>query len=417
MTSNNKNIILSKIIASSFFDVYKSIKKGDYIHHWFKGGRGSTKSSFISIVIILGLLSDPEANAYIFLKYHNRLKKTVYNQMCWAIDILGLTHLFKFKLSPLQIIYTPTGQVINFTGLDDATKFKGEKPEKGFYKYIWFEELELFEGIEEIRKALQSIMRGNDDFKVFYSYNPPISINNWVNMQALVKSPHKILHTSNYLNVNPEWLGKAFLIEAEDLRLTNERAYRHEYMGEPVGTGGNIFQNIKSEAITDEQIKTFDRVLEGVDFGFATDPFTWIQMYYDKTRMTLYIFNELYKYQLSNAQAYDLIKPLTKTMIVADCAEPKSIDDLKTRGLNIKPAVKGADSIRFGIRFMQGLKAIVIDPVRCPKTHNELLTYEHERAKDGSFKSGYPDKNNHCSDAIRYALEQYSLNKRGWEFY
>jgi phage terminase large subunit len=404
---------LSEIVASSFWDVYKIIKSNAFTHYWFKGGRGSTKSSFISICIVLMLLKDRESNTIVFMKYGKHLRDGVYNQITWAINELGLAPYFKFQLSPLMIIYKPTEQCIMFRGLDDATKIKSIKPKKGLYKQIWFEELELFDGMEEIRKTTQSLMRGGTGFNVFYSYNPPISINNWVNMESMKPQKNRYVHESNYLDVPTDWLGEEFLIEADILKQLNERAYRHEYMGEAVGTGGNIFENVKSEVITDELIETFDCIREGIDFGFATDPFTWVKSHYDKTRMTLYIYDEIYRHGLSNEHAFELIKPRNQVEIIADCAEPKSIADLKNRGLKIKGAVKGADSIRFGVRFLQSLKTIIIDPIRCPKTLHEMLNYEYERNKQGEFKSGYPDKDNHIIDGLRYSLEKYALSKKG----
>ena len=144
-------------------------------------------------------------------------------------------------------------------------------------------------------------MRGGSEYIVFYSYNPPKSVNNWVNAEALEKRPDKLLHTSTYLTVPKEWLGEQFFLEAEHLKKTNELAYRNEYLGEATGTGGAIFTNLELRSITNEEKKHFDNIIDGLDFGYAVDPACYVQCYFDKTRKTLYIFNEIYKTNLSNA--------------------------------------------------------------------------------------------------------------------
>lgn len=245
---------------------------------------------------------------------------------------------------------------------------------------------------------------------MFYSYNPPKSQNNWVNLEMELNSESRLVHHSDYRNVPKEWLGEQFFIEAEELKQNNPSAYEHEYLGNVTGTGGNIFENVSIEEITDEQIASFDKIREGLDFGFAIDPLAYTVMHYDSTRKVLYIFDEIYEYKMANDRLAEKIKESehysTQRIITADSAEPKSIDELKRRGLKVTGAKKGADSIHFGISKLQRLNKIVIDKSRCPRTAEEFLTYEHERAKDGTFKNGYPDKKNHSIDSVRYALEK-----------
>jgi phage terminase large subunit len=160
--------------------------------------------------------------------------------------------------------------------------------------------------------------------------------------------------------------------------------------------------------ITDEEIKNFDRIKRGLDWGYAQDPFAYIVMHYDKTRKRLYIFKEIYQTRLSNSKAAEKIKqldPNSKT-IIADSAEPKSIKDLKDLGLKARGAKKGPDSVDYGIKFLsEEIEEIIIDSDRCPNAAREFLGYETEKDKDGNFKGEYPDKNNHTIDAARYAME------------
>ena len=128
----------------------------------------------------------------------------------------------------------------------------------------------------------------------------------------------------------------------------------------------------------------------------------------------MYIFNEIYKTNLSNARLAQEIKKIKvgQGFITCDSAEPKSIDELRTLGLRVKGAKKGPDSIDYGIRYLQSLEKIVIDDEKCPNTTREFSLYEYEKDKFGEFKSKYPDVNNHSIDATRYAIEDNTNNNR-----
>lgn len=403
---------LSDLIIEKFYGVHKDIKERKHTHYWFKGGRGSTKSSFISLEIIFNIIKDKECNAICFRKIGKDIEESVYNQILWAINSLGVQDYFKAYKSPYRIVYLPTGQIITFRGLDDAKKTKSIKPKDGYYKITWFEELDEFSGLEEVRKAEQSVMRGGNEFICFKSYNPPQNINNWVNKEVSHDRPDRLISHTTFLDVPKEWLGNQFLIEAEFLKKLDELAYRHEYLGEVTGTGGVIFNNVEHLNITDEMISHFDNLREGLDWGFAADPLAWNKLYYDKTRKTVYIYDELHKVGLTNDRAMELIKPKTQTLITADSAEPKSIAEFQINGFNIKGANKGADSVRYGIKWLQKLVKIYIDKRRCPYTYDEFTLYELEKDKNGDFKDKYPDKNNHHIDDIRYALEDDMNNTR-----
>ena len=399
---------LSSIIAPSFYEVHKYLKQNKYTHYWLAGGRASTKSSFISIELILGMMLHPEANAVVLRKISNTLKDSVFNQLLWAIEKLGVEQYWTVTKSPLELTYIPYGNKILFRGSDDPQKLKSTKFRKGYCRYIWYEEVSEFFGMEEIRNINQTLMRGGEIFNVFYSYNPPKSVNNWVNAEALEVRDDKLFHKSTYLTVPREWLGEMFFIEANHLKQTNELAYRNEYLGEATGTGGAVFTNLTIREITDDEIKKFDKIYDGLDFGYAVDPACYVQVYFDKTRKKLYIFSEVYQVGLSNERLWEKIveKKISRATITADSAEPKSIDKLNSLGkIYVKGAKKGPDSVEFGIRWLQDLEEIVIDNKRCPNTAREFGMYEYERDKYGEFKSKYPDANNHSIDAVRYAIE------------
>lgn len=264
----------------------------------------------------------------------------------------------------MQIIYIPTGQRIIFRGADNPKKMKSVNLGKGYVKYVWFEEVDQFAGMEEIRNILQSLLRGEGNKKrvVFFSYNPPKSGRAWVNQEAKIPKSGRRVHHSTYLDVPPDWPGERFITEAEHLKNVNEMAYRHEYLGEEVGTGLEIFNNIELRTITDNEIATFDRIRQGLDFGYAVDPLSFERMHYDRTRRRLYIFAEISGLNLFNRQFWERAQRYNDVWTTADSAEPKNIAELKTWGMKIKPAKKGPGSVEFGIKFLQDLEAIVSIP-------------------------------------------------------
>lgn len=404
-------------MAHTFWDLYDDLKRDGHAEYWLKGGRGSTKSSFISLVIVRGMLADPNANAIIYRKVGNTIKDSVYSQMLWAIDQLQLAPWFQAKVSPFELIYKPTGQRVLFRGADDPLKSKSIKLQHGYFRYLWFEELSEFRGMEDIRTIKQSVFRGVDRGVTLYSYNPPKSAQNWVNTEALKSVTGRLVHHSTYLDVPKEWLKEAFISEAERLAQSNERAYRNEYMGEVTGTGGTVFDNLVLREISADEIGGFGTVYAGLDFGWFPDPLHFVRCAYDPARRRLCIFDEYRTVKTSNADVYRILteqKQLTAAEeVIADSAEMKSVNDMRSYGMRCVAATKGPGSVRASMRWLQALNEIVIDPERCPEAAKEFSQYEYERTRDGEFVDAYPDANNHAIDAVRYALNRVWMRAGG----
>lgn len=403
---------IDELVIPNFKPVLKNVLSHKYTHYDIRGGRGSTKSSFVSIAVILLIMQNSDCHALILRKVADTLRDSVYAQYTWAIYAMELEQYFLFKVQPMEIIFLPTGQKIMFRGVDKKEKIKSIKVPFGYIGITHFEEKDQFAGREEIRNILQSTMRGGSKFWNFESYNPPISMSNWANEDSLQPKKDRLTHKNSYLDVPVEWLGEQFIEEAEHLKETNFRAYQHEMLGIPVGTGSNVFEFLELKEITDKQIKTFDRIYMGIDFGWYPDPLAFVRLHYDRARNTIYIFDEIYENKLPNQKVAQKIrkKGYTDAYIVCDSAEPKSIYDLKDNGLPVKAAVKGAGSVEYGMKWLQS-KKIIIDNKRCPHTAKEFLEYEYEHNKDGEVISGYPDENNHSIDAVRYALERVFMRR------
>ena len=399
------------LLGKAYVDIYRDIRERGHRFYDFKGGRGSLKSTFCALVIIDEIIRNPKFCAIALRQVKDTLSDSVYSQLAWAIDKLGFTQYFKFTRTPMQIEKTDTGQIIYFRGCDEPVKIKSIKPPGDMYiGVIWFEEKDQLKGPEVVRNIQQSVMRGGDDIIVLSSYNTPISRRHFLNREEFagnaeggVPYSNRIIHHSYYYESPPEWLGQPFLDEAEYLKEINEKAYRHEYLGEAIGEGGTVFENVTIREITDAEIKTFGALYYGLDFGWI-DPFAFNSVCYDPNKLTLYIFRELHGQKTANRDLAKLLKPWENCDIIADSANPKDIADLRERGISVRGASKGEGSVQMGMKWLQSLKEIVIDSRRCPHTAEEFTVYEYERSNDGEVISSYPDKDNHHIDAVRYSM-------------
>ena len=406
------NVPLTECIGQAFYDMHWDIVDGQHTYYDCVGGRGSLKSSVISLEIVLGMMKDRNANALVYRKVADTLGDSVYEQICWAIDKLGVSDLWHCTKSPYRCTYKPTEQKIIFKGLDKAKKSKSVKTQFGYFKYLWFEELDEFNGEQELRTVQQSVLRGGPKFVVFRSMNPPRSKTNWANsfIEQDKLRPDVYVSETTYLQAPKEWLGQQFIDDAEWLKEINPKAYEHEYLGKAVGTGNNVFDNIVGREITDEKIASFDHIYMGIDWGWYPDPFHWGKMHYDANRRKLYIFDEYRTIKTKNRDtaAYLVEHKGVRAhdQITCDSAEKKSTADYRSYGLNARDAEKGPDSVRYGLKWLQSLVEIVIDPKRCPNTYKEFKEYEYELTKDGESTSNVPDANNHSIDMTRYAMER-----------
>ena len=400
---------LSEIISPAFVDSHRAVKTGAVNELIEKGGRGSAKSSFLSVEVVLELLKHPQVHACVFRKVGNTLRTSVYAQICWAIAALGLSDKFRCTVNPMECTYIKTGQKIMFFGLDDPGKVKSIKVFFGYIGIAWFEELDQFDGPEQIRNVEQSLFRGGEYSMCFKSFNPPAMARNWANQYVLEVKPGKLVHHSTYLTTPVEWLGPRFIADAEHLKETSETAYRHEYLGEVVGSGTQVFENLVIRAITDEEIKRFDRITSGVDWGWFPDPWAFNRVHYDAGRRALYLFDDLTRRRTSNRDTAALVKERIDEdeLIIADSAEEKSISDYREYGLLCRGAEKGPGSVNYSMKWLQSLASIVIDPARCQDTVKEFTEYEYERdPKTGEVLQGYPDAANHHIDAVRYGTNK-----------
>lgn len=404
-------------LADSFHPLIRDIRNKKHREYVLDGGRGSTKSTTVFTLAYEILKNNPQMHALVVRQVANTLRDSVYAQMQWSLEKQAENPLFdkdnwQFKVSPLEIIYKPTGQKIYFRGADDPGKIKSIKVPFGHIGVLIFEELDQFGGEEPVRKIEQSAIRGGDEAYIFKMFNPPISKNNWANKYAATPKESMMVHHSTYQGVPPEWLGKPFLEEAEHLKKVNPDAYAHEYLGQPIGLGTEIFKHIEIRTITDEEIKRQERIYQGQDWGWEPDPKAFIRLSYSHATETIMLLDELGGTCIRTRDMAQQIKDKGYSDYEIRCGvdEMEHINDFKDCGLAARPAIVTPGSVRRTHEWLQCRK-IVIDPKRTPRAYKEFTEYEHDTDKNGEVIDGYPDRNNHWIDAVRYATSPLSMRR------
>lgn len=422
-------------IAPVYYDLDQDIERGDHQNIYLPGGRGSGKSSFVALEIIKELMKDQTGmtNAVVIRKYAVTLRGSVFSQLQWAIDQLGVSDRWISTLTPMQFIYKDTGQVIRLAGLDDASKLKSLKPTRGYFRILWIEEFSELVGEPELRSLQQSVLRGGDRFTCFFSFNPPVSSANWANRYILRPDDRARVLLTTYKDIPVDWLGEAFIAEAERLKEINPRAYDNEYLGIATGNGSEVFPNLCVRRITDEEYKAFEYVYAGVDFGWAADPAVYLRVAYDKKTDSVFFMDEIYKRHCSNEELYNLIvngrlhkwdnEPQyqsafgwgsypSQLRVVCDSASPKDIYDLCHLGLKAVACHKEPGCVIRRIKWLQHRK-LIIDPARTPEAAREFSGYCYDvDRKSGEILSTVPDRDNHSIDACGYALDQFIFTGR-----
>lgn len=411
---------LSEIVIPKFVPFWQASNSHRYLHHVLKGGRGSGKSSQIGLKLIKDMMKYPVTTLCV-RKVGNTLSESVYEQLKEAIEILGVGDYWRITKNPMQLTYKPRGNKIIFRGSDDANKTKSIKMSKFPIAFLWIEELAEFKTEDEVSTIVNSVLRAELPdglfYAFYYSYNPPKRKQSWVNKkyESQFIPANTYVHHSTYLD-NPH-ISKKFIEEAEEVKRKNLQKYEWEYLGKAIGSGVVPFDNLVFRTITDEEIKAFDNIRQGIDWGYGVDAFSFGRWHYDKTRRKLFAIDELYGVKISNREAADWIKKkgYQTDLTIADSAEPKSIDEMKGYGIRIKGARKGPGSVEYGEKWLDDLVEIVIDPKRTPHTAKEFEDIDYQTDADGNPKAKLEDTNNHSIDQSRYACEN-DMKKPGVSF-
>jgi len=267
-----KRIRITDLINPVFYPVWRTTKPNVIL----KGGRSSMKSSVISLKLVTDFLKDPNGNVVCLRKIGKYLSTSVYEQIKWAIYMLGVEREFVFGKSPLRITHKATNTAFYFYGVDDPMKLKSTTIAKGYVMAVWFEELAEFDGIEDIDIVTDTFIRrdiGNKEVKIFYSYNPPRNPYDWVNewVESKQNDPDYFIHHSTYLDDVKGFLSAQLLRKIEQYKRNDYDYWRWMYKGEVIGLGDLVY-NINHFQWVDELPEDDDLLLVdyAVDSGYQT---------------------------------------------------------------------------------------------------------------------------------------------------
>lgn len=310
----------------------------------------------------------------------------------------------------------------------DAAKQRLKDPDQYIGFAIW-EEFNQFKGMRQVRKAEQSVKRGcAPHFWTFRMWNTHPDEEHWSNehWRESVEDPDTYAIRVNYNEVPAEWLGEAFIADALKLKAANPEAYKNEYLGECSKLTGRVFANVEDFQCDQQAVNGFKWVKNGIDWGYMQDPFVFLRVAYDRKMGDLYVFDELFNTETLDQPNIDEVKRrlaerdsdgrprLTaegrlqfkkskpSNEIRADAAAPKDIATWKEGGVWIMGASKRVP-VEDGIRWLQKRAHIYIDRRRCPLAWAEFTRYRALEDEEGRF-NGFPDKDNHTIDAVRYAV-------------
>lgn len=384
------------------------LNKPQFMQIYF-GGSSSGKSYFICQKIVLDNLNG--ANWLICRNVANTIRKSTFNEIKKAISNMGLANYYKIQSADMVITNTLNGKQIVFCGLDDSEKIKSITPANGVLERVFVEEATEVkrEAIMQLKKRL----RGRSDIskQIVLAFNPILKshfiytdyFGSWVDDKNVYENRDLLILKTTYKD--------NMFLTADDKRLLEDETDPYFYNVYTLGNWGVlghvIFKNWRVEDLS-EKIPHFDKIYNGMDFGYSSDPNAIIKVHLDKAQKKIYVFDEWYQAGMTDGDLVRVCKEFVGSQYVTcDSAEPKTINMLCNSGIKAVGAVKGADSINNGIRWLQGYEIIV--DVRCQNFKNEIEQYHWQEDKYGNAMAKPVDANNHLLDALRYALEDEIL--------
>lgn len=376
----------------------------DYNHRYnvYYGGRGSGKTRFIFDKLVLKGLSE-KRTILLMRKTTANCKYSVWKELKEAVERFKMSKYFTFYESDYSAVCKLTGTVFRCQGLDNAEKIKGFSE----ISDVLLEEATEFtpEDLELIDGTVRSV-KYKLPLQLYFLFNP-VSKANWVykffGFDTGIAPPNTFILKTTYLD-NPH-LSQDYIQRMENMRTTNPTRWKIEALGEFVSLDKLVFQNYTVEEFNHAEIK--GELLVGLDFGFINDVSALTASILDEANGRIYIFKEWGSTGKTNDELAKIITALgfSKSTIIADAAEMKSIEELKRLGITrIKPCVKGPDSIIHGIQKLQNYQ-IIVHP-QCSEIITEFENYSWQKDKaTGEYINKPIDSFNHYIDSLRYSTQ------------
>ena len=398
-------IKLSEIIGGGYEAFWSCEKR----YRVLKGGKGSKKSTTTALNFIYRLMKYEGSNLLVVRQVMNTHRDSTFAQLKWAQERLNVSHLWKNTVSPMEMVYIPTGQKIIFRGFDDVLKLASTTVPTGYLNFVWIEEAFEISLEADFDKLDLSVPRGNVEPPLYkqttLTFNP-WSGTHWLKKRFFdTENAETATFSTNYL-IN-EFLDNTDRAVFERMKKTNRRKYEVAGLGNWGISEGLVYENWtvgKKEIPKKEQYKW--KSFFGLDYGYTNDPTAFVAFTANPIDKEIYIYREFCIRRMLNCDIAEEIKRLgfAKERIRADCAEPKSNDDLRRLGISrITPSVKGRDSILNGINAINEYK-ITVNP-DCVNMIRELSSYVYDGTATENGKLMPKDSDNHLCDALRYAFE------------
>lgn len=402
-----KDVSMLELIGSGYGDFWNTKKR----YRICKGSRGSKKSKTTALWMIKSIMQYPLANALCVRRYQTTLRDSVFSDLKWAINKLGVDGFFDCTVSPMEIKYIPTGQKILFRGLDDGMKITSISVPTGVLCWVWIEEAYELTNEDDFNKLDMSI-RGElpeGYFKQITMTFNPWSATSWLKKRFFDEPDQNTFTKTTTWECN-EWLDESDRNIFLDMKVRNPRRYRIEGDGDWGIAEGLIYDKFRVEDFDLEEIKKIPGIKSAfnLDFGF-TDPNAFVCELVDNTAMRIYVFDEWYQTGVTNKVIAQQIKSMGYggQRIVCDSAEPKSIAELNEEGIRAVPSRKGKDSVNHGIQLIQNYE-IVIHP-KCTRFYSEIQNYCWEKDKNGKLTNKPDHEFSHGMDSMRYGVSDLLL--------
>lgn len=375
----------------------------------YYGGSSSGKSYFIAQKIVLDNING--VNWLCCRNVASTIRKSTFNEVAKAISNMGLSRYYRINKTDMIITCTLNEKQILFIGLDDVEKVKSITPMNGVLERIFVEEATEIK--RDAYKQLTKRLRGNSEKSkhIIMAFNPILK-SHWIYQEFFGEwEDNKNLYESrDLLILKTTYKDNMFLTE-DDRRLLENEADPYFYNVYSLGNWGIlghiIFKNWHTEDLS-KMIPRFDKIHCGMDFGYSQDENALIKVHLDRAQKKIYVFDEWYQAGMNDFELLRVCKDFFgRHYVTCDSSEPKTIDFLASNNIRAIGAVKGADSINRGIRWLQNFEIIV--DVRCQNFKNEMEQYRWREDKHGNAMAIPVDRNNHLIDALRYALEDEIL--------
>lgn len=418
---NNITLDLQQIVGKGYAKYWNSKQR----YCVCKGSKGSKKSKTTALKIIHNIMRYPLSNCLVVRRFFSSHKNSTFAELKWAINRLCVEEDWKISKTPMELTYKPTGQKILFAGLDDADTLASITVSVGFLCWVWIEEAFQITSEEDFDKLNLSIRGKLPEHlwkQIMITFNP-WSANHWLKKRFYdIKDSDILAITTTYKD--NEFLDEADVREMERIKKINPRRYQIIGKGEWGIAEGLVYRfremdgndpTVQELRNMKEKGKFIYNAYYGLDFGFTNDPTAMIECLVSTKLRKIWITWEHYQYAMTNDQIAGRIKAMffQNKKWICDCAEPKSIYELKRLGINANPSKKGVDSVRAGINKLQDYE-IIVNP-KCVNTIIELSNYAWDKdVKNNRVLDRPVDEFNHLMDALRYATE--GLGKSRFSF-